>query len=161
MIRKFLIVALLGCIAIPAYAKVFIVENVKVSSIVDGDTAHMILPEYGKQTIRTWGIDCPEKKQRFGPQATQFFTSLLQDRNITLRVRSKDQYGRLIAQVFVNNVDIGLYMVQNGYAWHYVSITKDKELAKAQAYARGQKRGLWEDKEPTAPWVYRKIPKWQ
>lgn len=145
----------------PLEAKIINVENVKVISVVDGDTAHMELPGYGRQTIRTWGIDCPEKKQKFGNAATEFYTSLIQGKEVFLKVRSKDIYGRLIAQVFVDNVDIGLYMVQNGYAWHYVSITKNKELAKAQAHAEEQKLGLWRDAQPTAPWVYRKLPKWQ
>ena len=145
-----------------SYAKLPVaVENVFVTRVLDGDTVRLNIPGQGEQTIRTWGIDCPEKKQRFGPQAEKFFASLIWGKPLTLKIRSKDQYGRLIAQVFHEGKDIGLVMVRYGYAWHYVSITKDKALAKAQAEAKKQELGLWRDKNPIPPWTFRKTPKAQ
>lgn len=144
-----------------ASAKTYTVENVSVVRILDGDTAVLSLPGQGNQTIRTWGIDCPEKKQRFGYKSEEFYASLIWGKPLTLKVRSKDQYGRLVAQIYYEGADIGLTMVRYGFAWHYVSITKDKALAKAQADAKKQELGLWQEKNPTPPWVFRKTPKAQ
>jgi endonuclease YncB( thermonuclease family) len=144
------------------YAKEPVVfSGVKVSVIVDGDTFHANLPEVGNRTIRIWSIDSPEKKQRCGPQATEFLASLIWDKPLKLKIKAKDQYGRLVAQVFHEGVDIGLVMVRYGFAWHYVAISKDKSLIQAQADAKKQKLGLWSDANPIAPWVYRKTPKAQ
>lgn len=139
-----------------AIAKTVDYKDIKTSRIIDGDTFVA-----DQMTIRIWGIDAPEKRQRFGPQATEFLASLIWDKPLLIKVRSKDQYGRSIAQVFHEGVDIGVVMVRYGYAWHYVSITKDKTLAKAQADAKKQNLGLWQDKNSIAPWVFRKVPKAQ
>lgn len=159
VLGSFLIVMLL-C-GTPISAKIYTVENVTVARIIDADTVRLNIPGQGEQTIRTWGIDCPEKKQRFGPQAEEFFASLIWGKPLTLKIRSKDQYGRLVAQIFHEGKDIGLVMVRYGYAWHYVSVTKDKALAKAQAEAKKQELGLWQDKNPMPPWTFRKTPKAQ
>ena len=145
-------------ISVDAQAKTYDV-NVRVVRIIDGDTVVVELPLYGNATVRLYGIDAPEKRQSNGTQATEFFSSLVFDKPIKLRVRGKDQYGRLIVQVFHEDKDIGLLMVRYGYAWHYSSIAKDKELATAQQAAKKQKLGLWKEQKPVAPWVYRKNPK--
>lgn len=142
-------------------AKVIEYTNLRVSRLIDGDTAIFNIPIVGNQTIRFWGIDCPEKKQRFGSQATEFLASLIWDKPLKLKIRSKDQYGRLVAQVYHEDIDIGLVMVRYGYAWHASTLNKDKALAKAQSEAKKQGLGLWQDKNPIAPWVFRKTPKAQ
>lgn len=47
-------------------------------------------------------------------------------------------------------------MVQAGYAWHYKAYSKDKRFALAEQQARQKKTGLWSDKNPIAPWDYRR-----
>lgn len=42
-------------------------------------------------------------------------------------------------------------------AWYYVKYGKGYEhLAKLQALAKSERLGLWADREPTAPWGWRK-----
>jgi endonuclease YncB( thermonuclease family) len=143
------------------FAASFEITNAKVHRLIDGDTLVVDTAERGLLTLRLWGIDCPEKKQRFGSQATEFLAFLVSGKPLTVKVRSQDQYGRNIAQVFYSGADIGLMMVRHGYAWHYIAVTKDKNLAQAQVEAQKQHLGLWQDKNPTAPWVFRKVVKWQ
>lgn len=130
----------------------------KATTVVDGDTFRLLAPDQTIQVIRIWGIDCPEKKQRFGDKATTFLASLIVDKPLKLTVKSKDKYGRLVCQVYHEDMDIGLTMVRMGFAWHYVSITKNKALANAQVEAKRQQLGIWQDQDPTPPWIYR-IPK--
>lgn len=152
-----IIIVLLG-LMIPSLtqAKAYEIKNVKVNRVIDGDTFVITLPDLGNQTIRIWGVDSPEKRQKFGPQAAEFLASLIWDKPLTLLVKNKDQYGRSIAQVFHEGVDIGLVMTRYGFAWHYVAVTKDKKLAQAQVEAKKQRLGIWSDVNPTPPWVFRK-----
>lgn len=140
-----------------AWAKQYTTTG-KAHRVIDGDTFVLKNEDNSFSTVRIWGIDAPEKKQKFGDKATSFLTSLIVEKPIRLLVKSKDKYGRLVCQVFHEDMDIGLAMVRMGFAWHYVSITKNKALANAQAEAKRQQLGLWADPEPTPPWVYR-IPK--
>jgi endonuclease YncB( thermonuclease family) len=48
-------------------------------------------------------------------------------------------------------------MVRAGFAWHYLKYApKETELADLEADARNNRRGLWIDDAPVAPWDYRK-----
>ena len=48
-------------------------------------------------------------------------------------------------------------MIASGHAWHYVQYAKHEDLyAELQQSAKDQKRGLWADAQPIAPWDWRK-----
>src|SRR5262249_27668736 len=47
-------------------------------------------------------------------------------------------------------------LVEEGFAWHYVQYSKDKELAKAEKAAKERMKGLWADPSPIPPWDFRK-----
>ena len=54
-------------------------------------------------------------------------------------------------------MDIGLELIKMGLAWHDPRYApKAKEYAEAEAEARKEKRGLWSDDKPVAPWDWRK-----
>ena len=65
---------------------------------------------------------------------------------------------RAIAEVFtVNGRRVGLAMVSQGMAWHFLKYAPaDLRLADAEKAARAGKRGLWSDAAPVAPWEWRK-----
>ena len=48
-------------------------------------------------------------------------------------------------------------MVRMGMAWWYRRYDKTKELENAERYAKENKVGLWADKNPIAPWDWRKV----
>ena len=50
-------------------------------------------------------------------------------------------------------------MIRQGFAWRFTTYSKERALADAETQARTAKRGLWIDKEPAAPWTWRKKPK--
>lgn len=127
----------------------------RVTRVVDGDT-FMLTDTVGNNTIRIWGIDSPEKRQRFGVASGDYLAYLILNKPVVVTVKSKDKYGRLVGQVFYNGNDVGLTMVRDGMAWHYASLNKNKNLATAQAEAKVKKIGIWADPSPTPPWVFRK-----
>lgn len=60
--------------------------------IIDGDT----LAIEGKN-IRLWGIDAPEMKHPYGPEAKQALVALTRDVVIAVHVTGSDRYGRWVA----------------------------------------------------------------
>jgi endonuclease YncB( thermonuclease family) len=53
--------------------------------------------------------------------------------------------------------DINASMVCAGYAWWYERYAPDsKLLERCQEEARDANKGLWETKDPTAPWDWKR-----
>lgn len=132
----------------------------KVISIADGDTVKVLDAKNEKITIRLAYIDAPELKQPFGQKSKQHLGSLLFKKTVSLERVNKDQYGRLVARIWLDGQDVNLNMVQNGLAWHYQAYAKKQKdyalYAKAQWSAKQNKKGLWQDRMPIEPWNFRK-----
>lgn len=128
----------------------------KVTKVTDGDT---IVIEYKNQkiTIRLADIDCPEFKQPFGIEALEFTQSRVMNQTVTINVRTTDRYGRTVADVIMpNGKSLNAALVQAGLAWWYARYSKNKTLEALEKEARTAKRGLWSQKDPLPPWVYRR-----
>ena len=54
------------------------------------------------------------------------------------------------------NQNLGKELVRNGLAWHFKRYSKSENYADLEAAARKKKIGLWRDKDPIAPWNWRK-----
>lgn len=129
----------------------------KVISIADGDTVTVLTNANEQVKIRIYGIDCPEKKQAFGAKAKQFLSSLIFGQVVMIQPLGKDLYGRTIARITCEGRDIGLTMIQYGYAWWYQQYAKKEiDYKKAQSKAKEQQLGLWADANPVEPWKFRK-----
>ena len=130
----------------------------KVVGITDGDTATVLTSANEQVKIRIYGIDCPEKKQAFGTKARAFLASLIFGQTVIIQPSGKDLYGRTIAKISYEDRDIGLTMIQYGYAWWYQQYAKkETDYKKAQAKAREQQLGLWQDANPVEPSKFRKF----
>lgn len=67
-----------------------------------------------------------------------------------------DRYKRVVAVVYCNGVNVNRAQVERGMAWTYTRYNKDKELPRLQEAAKEGRKGLWADKEPVAPWEWRR-----
>jgi micrococcal nuclease len=133
----------------------------KVIGIKDGDTIEILIGTTS-QVIRLEHIDCPEKKQAFGNAAKQAIAKYCFGKMVIIQHNNKfDRNKRLIAEVILpeNNLNVNLKMVTDGYAWHFKKYSKDNRFANAELLARRNRVGLWFDKNPMAPWDWRKLPK--
>lgn len=129
----------------------------KIVGVKDGDTVVLILN--GEETVvRLAHIDSPEKRQPFGYAAKQFVSDLCFGREITLLSENKkDRDGRLIAEVILRDgTNINKEVVRVGLAWHFKKYSNDEEYADLENNARDMRVGLWADKDPIAPWEWRK-----
>ncbi len=132
----------------------------KVVAVTDGDTI-TVLDEMDKGNfkIRLDKIDAPEKKQAFGNKAKQFLSSLIFGKQVTVRYKAVDRYGRIVGVVYCDGAEINLVMVQNGYAWHYCHYDKTPAYIQAEKQARADKKGLWVSNVPMNPYEFRKMKK--
>ncbi|WP_434777746.1 thermonuclease family protein [Neisseria sp. Ec49-e6-T10] len=135
---------------------------VKVVFVIDGDTVTVLTQEQQKIKVRMAYIDAPEQKQAFGQKSKQFLNHKLYGKEVQLETFGQDRYGRTLARVWSESEDINLTMIQEGLAWHYQQYAKDKQnqesylrYERAQEQAERLKIGLWQEKYPTAPWVFR------
>ncbi len=74
---------------------------------------------------------------------------------VTLDILSKDKYGRLISNVYINGESINEYMVSKGAAWVYKYYCKDERLYALEYKSKINKIGLWASDKPLPPWIYR------
>jgi len=126
-----------------------------VTRVRDGDTIEL---RRGGETVRVrvFGVDCPERGQPWSSRARQFTASLVGDREVVIRVKDHDKYGRTVGEVILGDGrNLGEELVRAGLAWHYRQYSHDPTLARLEAEARAARRGLWADPHPTPPWEFR------
>lgn len=89
----------------------------QVVKVADGDTITLKKTDGQTIRIRFLGIDAPEHDQAGGPASKAHLESLVAGRNVTVRYRNLDQYGRTVGKVLVDGKDINLSQLQTGNAW--------------------------------------------
>ncbi len=134
----------------------------KVIGVKDGDT-FSVLMDGEEQTVRFAHIDCPEKKQAFGNKAKQFVSDMCFGTNVSLIYNKKNKYDRnkrLIAEIILEDGrNLNKELVKNGLAWHFKKYSDSEEYAALENEARKNKIGVWTEKNPIAPWAWRKLSK--
>jgi endonuclease YncB( thermonuclease family) len=128
----------------------------KVVKVLDGDTIEVMRD--GKAVrIRLSEIDCPEKSQPFGDKAKRFTAELAAGKLVTVNVKTIDRYGRTVAEVILNDGrSLNAEILKAGLAWWYRDYSDDKSLGVLETQAKSARKGLWADKDPIPPWVFRR-----
>ena len=102
-------------------------------------------------------IDAPEMDQPFGAQSKNFLNRLLYGKDVTLISQGKDRYGRTLGEIYANGESANTLMIKFGFAWVFDKYVKDSSfLYEHQDQAKTKNLGLWQAKDPIAPWVWRK-----
>ena len=105
----------------------------KVCKVYDGDTITLIFEYRGemlKYSARIYGIDTPEirtrdkEEKKLGYAARDFLSSYILNQIVFVEFLKFDKYGRLLVNVFINDVNISNLMIQNKYAKPYFGGTK-------------------------------------
>jgi micrococcal nuclease len=89
--------------------------NAKVIVVIDGDTI-VVLHNGAKEKIRLSNIDAPEKKQPYGMDARQTMFSLVFKKQVHIDSKTVDKYGRTVALVTVDGINVNEEMVKRGMA---------------------------------------------
>lgn len=125
-----------------------------VTGVADGDTLYANVDGHPIR-IRLAQIDAPEKAQAFGRRSEQSLRELVGKKQVELAWKSLDRYGRPIAQVSVDGLDVNAEQVRRGYAWVFRRYSNDAALMALEAHAKSAALGLWADPHPVAPWEWR------
>ena len=132
-------------------------ETAKVIHVIDGDTVEVdfIPPAKGgtRGVIRMLGIDTPETLdprkpvQPFGPEASAYSKSQLEGKTVRLEYdhNKRDEFGRLLAYVFIGERNFNAELIQKGYAKVFEKFPfREKEhFQKLQTQAKKSGIGLW------------------
>jgi endonuclease YncB( thermonuclease family) len=129
----------------------------RVIHVSDGDSITVRSGEANIK-VRLAQIDAPETSQPWGTRAKQELAGLVGGQDVTLTVIDHDRYGRSVAQITRDNLDVNRAMVARGAAWAYIAYLTDDSLRTLEAQARAQRLGLWSmpANERVAPWDYRR-----
>lgn len=119
-------------------------ETLYVKQIIDGDT--FILSD--QTHIRLIGMNTPEKGEYYYQEAKDKLGELLLNKEIRLEsdISSKDWYGRTLKYVYIDDLFINLYLVENGYARAYIiepNVRYSSEIREAETRAKENKLGIW------------------
>lgn len=134
----------------------------RVVGIADGDTITVLAAGNVQRKIRLAGIDAPEKKQAFGQRSRQHLADLVFDKDVLLDCRKVEFRKRDLCVVIINGRDANLAQVEAGMAWWYRKYSREQSAQEradyeaAEVAALDSRRGLWADREPVAPWDWRK-----
>lgn len=127
-----------------------------VVGVVDGDTADVKLAS-GMIRIRLHAIDAPETGQPYGQNAKQALSALVFGKSVQVEPYEQDRYDRLVARLWVDELDVNAEMVKRGMAWTYRRYADDPSYCAFEKGARELQRGLWSlpAGQRPAPWEWR------
>jgi endonuclease YncB( thermonuclease family) len=124
-----------------------------VLKVYDGDTV-LVAASDGRHLVRLLGIDAPETSKRRGQPGQPFsqhsrrhLTARILKRCVDLEVYGKDRYGRRLAVIRLENLNINLEMVSRGLAEVYRGRPPEgfdrRPYREAEARARREGIGMW------------------
>ena len=126
----------------------------RVVGVVDGDTL-TILDGSRQVRVRLWGIDAPERGQPWSSRSREALAARAMHREARVAARGTDGYGRTLARVVVDGVDLGDAQLADGLAWVYRRYSHDRAMLALEEGARAARRGLWSLTDPEPPWEWR------
>lgn len=144
----------------PAPAEPEFVLSGTVIRVVDGDTVDVRLSS-GPIRVRLYGIDTPERAQPFGRASTAYLVTMIKRQEVQLLPVAQDAYDRIVAVLYLGDVNVNAELVRTGHAWAYRkylgTLADDAAYCRLEGQARDSGFGLWSlpagDRVP--PWEYR------
>lgn len=126
------------------------------AGISDGDTFFAKVQGVVME-FRLSDIDAPEYDQPYGSRSRDELKSLIAGRQLVLVYEDVDRYGRVVAHVWADDINVGREMIRRGAAWFYARYARDNSLFEVEEEARDAKRGLWalQLNDRIEPWVWR------
>lgn len=112
--------------------------------------------------VRLLGVDAPEMDQTFGDVAKKHLADLVYDKSVLVEYAGIAGDHSLNGRVLLEGADIGAQMIRDGAAWvdpdtqHRLTTTDREVYQQSEVAARGERRGLWQQENPVAPWEFAK-----
>jgi micrococcal nuclease len=127
-----------------SYENKSIKEKSIVTNVIDGDTIVIS----GGERVRLLGIDTPEKGEFYYKESKGRMEQLVENKEVLLKKEgeNKDKYGRILRYIFLNDTNINLLLVEEGFAICYF-------------YEESKYQAVCKDLEENA--MQNKIGRWQ
>ena len=112
--------------------------------------------------VRLLGVDAPELDQAFGDVAKKHLADLVYDKSVLVEYAGISGDHSLNGRVLLDGADVGAQMIRDGAAWvdpsneHRLSETDREVYEQSELVARSERRGLWQQENPLAPWEFAK-----
>jgi micrococcal nuclease len=110
--------------------------------------------------VKLLGVDAPEMNQAFGDVAKKHLADLVLDKSVLVEYSGIASDSSLMGRVLLNNADVGAQMIRDGAAWfdtnngNQLSVTDRDVYQQSEQAARNERRGLWQQENPIAPWEF-------
>lgn len=114
--------------------------------LADGDSFDIRwLDTDERDEVRLFGINAPETGACFGDTAREYLDALTSDQDLVIESLNRDDFGRVLANVWVHNLFVNLHMVELGGA---LVLSDGGEhtaaIQDAQRAAQAANIGLWD-----------------
>jgi len=150
MVRRIFLIILAFAILLPATS---LAGHFKVVRVYDGDTVKAVGHDI-EIRVRLVGIDAPETSkakhkpgQPYGRKAGKYLAALVLNKVVDIKGYGSDRYGRILGEVFIENKNVNLEMVETGYAEVYSGQSPRGfyrgAYQTAEKTARHANRGIW------------------
>jgi len=140
--------------------------------VSDGDTIHLTTPEQTILKVRLYGIDAPETDkidhktgkvnipgQPYGDESWKALENKVMGKRVKADIIEFDKYQRAVCMVWLNDRNINLEMIREGYAEAFIEYLKEPyktEFLKVETEARAAKKGIWSLPDYERPREFRK-----
>ena len=122
-------------------------DNPTVTRIIDGDNLELDSGE----SVRLYGINCPEKNKPLSKEAIDLTTKLALNQEIRIEYQPnypKDRWDRILGYVFIKDTHLNEELVKSGFCEVVIYEKRAKliyqdELLQAQEQAKQEKLGKW------------------
>jgi len=110
--------------------------------------------------VKLMGVDAPEMNQSFGEVAKKHLSDLVFEKSVIVEYAGIGSDRSLTGRVLLNDADIGAQMIRDGAAWfdpvngNRLSANDREIYQQSEQAARNEKRGLWQQENPVAPWEF-------
>lgn len=126
----------------------------KVLRVSDGDSFWLVVGSK-REKVRLYGVDAPESNQPFEKEAKRALKNLIGGKSVVVESQGRDANDRILGKVMVGDIDVNLWMLENGYAWCALKSGEERSWQEAFEKARENKLGLWGKAGPVSPWQWR------
>lgn len=125
--------------------------------VQDGDSVILCCDKGDTFIVRLKDIDAPEKNQPFAQQSKRYLQQLIKGKSLQLIGKEKDRYGRLLADIIVNEESVNQQMIETGHAWVW-RYSESLKLQWLQKQAKKKQLGLWAlpKSQRIEPWQWRR-----
>lgn len=168
----FFLLLLLICVSTSHSQVIIRTVTGTVTKVSDGDTIHLTTLEQTKLKVRLYGIDAPEtvkinnhtgqiskNGQPYGDESSRALSKKIMGKRVRLNILDIDKYRRMVGMIYLNDRNINLEMVKEGYAEAFVEYLKlpyRTTFLNAEHEAKSEKKGIWSLPEYERPRDFRK-----